>query len=90
MIRHSLARMCAEGRFLGGFRCIAGDLTYVDTRRATRRSSPGGSGPNATAWRLRTGLPRWVGAVRNIWEQIVGAGRVPASRMGNRKGCPIT
>lgn len=31
MIKASLARMYAEGRFLGGFRHSEGDLTYIDT-----------------------------------------------------------
>jgi hypothetical protein len=31
MIKNSLARMYAEGRFLGGFRHNEGDLTYIDT-----------------------------------------------------------
>jgi hypothetical protein len=31
MIKASLSRMYAEGRFLGGFQHSAGELTYVDT-----------------------------------------------------------
>ena len=31
MIKTSLTRMYAEGRFLGGFRHNEGDLTYIDT-----------------------------------------------------------
>ncbi|MFN2130515.1 MAG: DUF5680 domain-containing protein [Anaerolineae bacterium] len=31
MIKESLSRMYAQGRFLGGFQHVAGELTYVDS-----------------------------------------------------------
>jgi len=31
MIKESLSRMYGEGRFLGGFQHVAGELTYIDT-----------------------------------------------------------
>lgn len=41
MIMVSLSRLYLEGRFLGGFRHVAGDLTYTDTSQGDVRSCAG-------------------------------------------------
>jgi hypothetical protein len=41
MVKESLSRMYAEGRFLGGFQHVAGELTYVDTSEGDLTSFTG-------------------------------------------------
>lgn len=41
MIKESLSRMYAEGRFLGGFQHVAGELTYVDSSEGDLASFTG-------------------------------------------------